>query len=651
MDHPDGPEVEADPARGGGSVRVLVAGAALLLALLVWWRHAWVTDDAWISFRVADHLAAGRGLRWNVDERVQVFTNPLWTLALAGLGLLGVATPWSGWVLSLVVWSVGAGLVIHRLVRHEVAATVAVLVLLGSRTLVQWSSSGLETPLLTTGALALGLAATSSRPAPRQLATVVGGTALLGLVRLDALLLGLPWCLLALARATRALGAARAAAVAAVACTPLLAWLGFAAVYYGTPLPNTLLAKLPPEYGLARRVDQGLAYLSVSLRTDPVTAGLLALAVVGGIVRRRPALVAGAVAVILGLAWVVLSGGDYMVGRFLVGPASVALVVLLRSTDGLPQRQASAALVLLAACFAGGAITSHLPIEHVLRGPRAVFAPTPGGVVDQHATSWSPPAPGAWPWQPVFEGGSSPGDTVLAPGVLRVGNAGWSGWAAGQDVHVLDDFALGDALLARMPPDTVAVGHAHRTVPLGYPEWLAGQGEGPLDPRLRAYHAHVARLTRGPLWSADRAASAWHLLVQAPTFRTVDQLVEGAAGRSEDDPELTWCLEVPDGLLGRHAGVGHPVAQHDVLHRGACGVRVGLPSPSSDVTAHVQAGPAWSWALLDGDGTVLARGTAVAPGDPDSLGALHARSPTPAAALWLRGDGSIGSVLPGSPSW
>jgi hypothetical protein len=41
-------------------------------------------DDAMISMRYAWHLTQGHGLVWNVAEYVEGFTNPLWTLLMAG---------------------------------------------------------------------------------------------------------------------------------------------------------------------------------------------------------------------------------------------------------------------------------------------------------------------------------------------------------------------------------------------------------------------------------------------------------------------------------------------------------------------------------------------------------------------------------------
>src|ERR1700756_4952216 len=45
-------------------------------------RTAWLCDDAYITLRTVDNLVSGYGLRWNVAERVQTYTHPLWMLAL-----------------------------------------------------------------------------------------------------------------------------------------------------------------------------------------------------------------------------------------------------------------------------------------------------------------------------------------------------------------------------------------------------------------------------------------------------------------------------------------------------------------------------------------------------------------------------------------
>src|SRR3989339_805941 len=47
--------------------------------------EAWISEDALITFRTIDNFLQGYGLRWNIDERVQVATHPLWMLVNAAL--------------------------------------------------------------------------------------------------------------------------------------------------------------------------------------------------------------------------------------------------------------------------------------------------------------------------------------------------------------------------------------------------------------------------------------------------------------------------------------------------------------------------------------------------------------------------------------
>ena len=67
-------------------------GAALALPPLalarLGWEQRWVTDDAFIAFidlRIVQHLLAGHGPVYNLGQRVEAYTNPLWVLLLAAL--------------------------------------------------------------------------------------------------------------------------------------------------------------------------------------------------------------------------------------------------------------------------------------------------------------------------------------------------------------------------------------------------------------------------------------------------------------------------------------------------------------------------------------------------------------------------------------
>ena len=79
--------------------------ALLVLALLACLQafrvfQGYVFEDAYITYRYADNLAAGHGFVFNPGERVFGTTTPLYTLVLAGLARLGLDIPTAGAFLS-----------------------------------------------------------------------------------------------------------------------------------------------------------------------------------------------------------------------------------------------------------------------------------------------------------------------------------------------------------------------------------------------------------------------------------------------------------------------------------------------------------------------------------------------------------------------
>src|SRR5690606_38133881 len=71
------------------AARVALAALVALVALsgLIW--PSWLSDDAFISFRYAQNLVEGHGLVYNPGERVEGYTNFLWTVLAAGVIAFG----------------------------------------------------------------------------------------------------------------------------------------------------------------------------------------------------------------------------------------------------------------------------------------------------------------------------------------------------------------------------------------------------------------------------------------------------------------------------------------------------------------------------------------------------------------------------------
>ena len=100
----------------------------LLLLLFVWVavKSAWLSDDAYITLRTVSNWLAGFGPVWNVGERVQAYTHPLWLLALTGA--VGVTREYffTTLVLSLALAAGAFAIVVGRLAVAWASALLAV---------------------------------------------------------------------------------------------------------------------------------------------------------------------------------------------------------------------------------------------------------------------------------------------------------------------------------------------------------------------------------------------------------------------------------------------------------------------------------------------------------------------------------------------
>ncbi|MBW2420265.1 MAG: hypothetical protein JRH19_17125 [Deltaproteobacteria bacterium] len=239
----------------------MAAALALSLGLLVAHalHYAFLTDDAFISFRYAENLAHGRGLVFNEGDRVEGYTNFSWVALLAlgsaiGLAPEAAAAPLS-MLLTLVLWavvtlhaarSVGEG-------RSRLWIVLPGLLLALTRSFALWSTGGLETrlfELLVAGgcvSLAWRLIDDREGRGPSFLPPALL-FALACLTRPDGLLIaascGLGALLLLLRRGSLEPRHLRAGlAFAGI----VAAHLFFRRLYYGDWLPNTYYAKVGGE--------------------------------------------------------------------------------------------------------------------------------------------------------------------------------------------------------------------------------------------------------------------------------------------------------------------------------------------------------------------------------------------------------------------
>jgi arabinofuranosyltransferase len=495
--------------------RATFAIASLLAAALVLSR-AWVADDAFITWRVIENLLAGHGLRWNADERVQVFTHPLWALLHVPLAAATGSLPVASLALSAACL-LGAGALAWRAVRPGRAAFLLAFAapLALSRAFADHAVSGLESPLLALCLAGFAALALRAREAPAWLGLSLAA-ALLATTRLDALLLVLPALCLLAARRPHEVAWGRLAAGA----LPLVAWELWSLFYYGFALPNTKYAKLDTGIAAAALARQGLWYALDLVRRDAAGAGLLALALACS-ARRLPAAVASlrgrgepeALAFVgLGAgvaayaAYVVAIGGDFMSGRFFAPAVFIAAVLVAAALRDAPGAAAGVAALALAASLASASARPADPslTWHGIADERRVYERTTSLL---RRPGFRDGAPQRHPWYQDGARARALSRERGAPVAIVRGAVGMLGFAAGPGVIVIDSFGLGDPLLARLPaanPQRWRIGHFQRSVPAGYVHARESGDASRMQPDLARYHEALRRVVAGPLLDPQR---------------------------------------------------------------------------------------------------------------------------------------------------
>jgi arabinofuranosyltransferase len=491
-------------------LRIAGAGTALILVVTVL-RNAWLTDDCYITFRTVWNLWQGHGLRWNVIERVQTFTHPLWLGVLAPIyGLTGKA--WlTAWIAGIGLTSATA-LAVMRVARTPGLGLAGLLLLLSSRAFVDFGTSGLENPLSwLLLVLFVGALSRASFRGPPLIAGLLTGLLLLN--RLDHILLVLPALTLVFVRSN-----GRGRRLLLLGVLPLLLWLGFSLVYFGSPLPNTFHAKVLTGFPRPVLLAQGLRYLADSLVNDFATLPVILLAVALPLHGRHRDMWPLAAGLVLKVCYVLWIGGDFMTGRFFADPFVFAVAMLI-TWRGSAKRILPGAVVVLTLAVAH----PHHPLKV---GPdyyqdrtgreRELF---PAGIVDEKGMAWrrSSPFPLGRRCEAMeLEARLDEQATVFDPAELKLQvhvAVGARGYVCGPNVHILDRLAITDPLLARLPAREDLpwrIGHFFRWVPEGYPQSVVQGGNRIEDPGLRPLYDDMVLVTRGPLWTAGR----WRAIVR-----------------------------------------------------------------------------------------------------------------------------------------
>ncbi|MEZ4706710.1 MAG: hypothetical protein R3A44_05875 [Caldilineaceae bacterium] len=331
-------------------------GLTILLLTALAWVNTFIQDDAFISFRYAENLNNGRGLVWNEGEKVEGYTNFLWTLLISGSLWLGFEPVIFTRVLGIYFFVISLFLTarVSILIFENRNLSLLTVLLLGTNyTFSAYATGGLETQLQACLFLAciytLLWSHEQNQIGFRALSLLSLLMAIAMLTRPDsAVLVGiifpLAFFLVLLEQITPRNKAIKIMALSIPFLVLVGSWLIWKLLYYGDILPNTFYVKVPNS-----SLFRGAYYLYIFL----FSYWLIPLLILGCFEIRRlvnqqkSTLLILISFIFLWLAYIVKIGGDFMEFRLFV-PILPLIFILITALIYITQhKRVQIALVIL----------------------------------------------------------------------------------------------------------------------------------------------------------------------------------------------------------------------------------------------------------------------------------------------------------------
>jgi len=498
-----------------------------LIAIYLWVivGTAWVSDDAFITFRSIENFVYGYGLVFNIGERVQTFTHPLWFFLQSLFYVLtdsltppfGINQQFFGnIVISLSLSFITIVLFSFKVARSTQMAIPSLMILVLSKAYIDYSTSGLENPLSHFLAICFFWLFLVSEKDNQQ--HVVGLSFLAGLAtlnRLDTLLVFLPTLVFTIWQSSNRLKTIQSIFIG---MSPVALWELFSLFYYGTPFPNTAIAKLNTGIQKITLLKQGAYYFLNSLRMDFITLVVITFSVALAMLTKNMRRIAVAVGISLYLCYILYIGGDFMSGRYFSLPLIVA-VILISTFDLKSLTLFGSSLVLILAI---GLLPFVVTIErrpsygsnrednlvffdaHKISDERLIYAERTGLLTASQGNSP----------RVVYSQEEWKYSSGYPREVHIVGPMGINGYRDGPNIHVIDVNGLADPLVAKMPledNERFRIGHFHHIIPEGYEETLSSGTNLIKDANIALYYDKLSFVVKGSLWDWDRIIEIWNL--------------------------------------------------------------------------------------------------------------------------------------------
>jgi len=483
-----------------------VRWSMVILVFIIILNRAWLSDDAYITLRTVDNFINGYGLTWNVNERVEVYTHPLWMLLLSFFYFFTHEA-------YLTTIFVSLGLVLFTLIYLQskikpLHRFILVFLTLGlSNAFVDFATSGMEN-VLNYALFAIFFYQFFDKKEPKEnYFKIVFLAGLIGMTRLDLLLTILPLLIYVFFQQQNKWQAIR---IGFLAVSPLVAWEIFSYVYYGYMFPNTYYAKLNSGTPSGRLLMQGVFYFIASIQRDPLTPLVIFFSMIYGLFNKNLIIRLWGIGLVLYLAYIIKIGGDFMVGRFLTIPFLISILML--SQTFINKLDVPKTIVTGIMVFILGIVS---PLPSFMQTHPDGFLQWFQGVSDEREMYFR--ASGlfrdgklnAKPDSPWVDMGVLLNKKAErhGPQMIIHGANGFLGYYAGPEVYIIDDLSLGNAYFAHQPMQDFSdwrIGHFRRKVAWDYLQSLRMEENLIHDEELARLYDKVVLTTKTNLWDGER---------------------------------------------------------------------------------------------------------------------------------------------------
>lgn len=461
----------------------------------IFFKNAWVTEDAYINFRSIEQLYAGNGPNWNPGERVQVFTSPLW------FGLLAFGRLFSRDLFLVSIFtSFLCCFTLLLLVQRSFSPLkffIFVLLITLSQAISDFMTGGLENSLCYLLITIFGLAIIGKLPTNYLFLSF----SLALITRHDlAIILILPLIYYLYSRKV----IWRLKLLSSL--VPVFLWSFFSLFYYGSLFPNSYYAKLPESISSLGKITNAGQYFHASLVFDTISIVLIFLAPILCFRFKNKNSFPLLLGVFANLIYLFSIGGDYMLGRFIANLTLLAIIIII--TCDYSKLRISTFYFSLTTIFiivfsftdnpykTSLQYSSYRVMYNKISDERGIYFPH----LSLSSYFTTIPFPNH-PWAIAGREFAASSDLIKVSNVV-----GMLGYFARLDQVIIDPLAITSPFLARLPSSgsNFTPGHYPRNLPDGYIESFQLDLPRMKDSQLNELYQKVSLITRKPLLEKDR---------------------------------------------------------------------------------------------------------------------------------------------------